>query len=103
MQTPTPITNPVGIEVVTLAVFVPPRAVGYAIAKSRSAKVASMKDSGVTRLTATLISAEGATVKDSSRVARLSIGVSLRRFRRVPESALKMIITRLAATASSIL
>jgi hypothetical protein len=44
----------------------------------------------------------GATVEARSAATRQSAGSSLRTFRIVPESELKTVITRLAATASLI-
>src|SRR5918999_889358 len=54
-------------------------------------------------LTATPIRDDGATVEEKSAAALQLTGASLRMFRSVPESALKMMMTRLAATASLML
>jgi hypothetical protein len=54
-------------------------------------------------LAATPIREDGATVSERSAAAFQSTGTSLRMLRSVPESALKTMTTRLAATASLML
>src|SRR4028118_1937675 len=68
----------------------------------RVAKANSTTVSGETRLMATPIREDGATVRESMPAVLQSTGSSLLALRMVPERALKTMMTRLAATASFI-